>query len=162
MNPSAPGARTYTLPSALARLVARLPQWPPSAALAAALSLALGRLIEVEPLQPLRGKRLELRVIDAGLRLRLTFTGRRFAPVFDAQPADVTISAGAYDFLLLARRQADPDSLFFSRRLVMEGDTELGLLVKNTLDAVDFSALFRTPARAQTSPLPRQWDRGRG
>jgi predicted lipid carrier protein YhbT len=39
--------------------------------------------------------------------------------------------------MLLARRQEDPDTLFFSRRLSMEGDTELGLLVKNTLDAIE-------------------------
>ena len=39
--------------------------------------------------------------------------------------------------MLLARRQEDPDTLFFSRRLSMEGDTELGLLVKNTIDAIE-------------------------
>jgi len=132
----------FTLPPIVAHCVGRLPQWPPAALLAAALSLALGRLVDVEQLIPLRDRRLELRVSDAGLRLRLSFNGRRFVPVFDTHPADVTIGASAFDFLLLARRQADPDSLFFSRRLVMEGDTELGLLVKNTLDAIDFAALF--------------------
>ena len=30
----------------------------------------------------------------------------------------------------------DADTLFFERRLVMEGDTEFGLLLKNTLDAI--------------------------
>jgi O2-independent ubiquinone biosynthesis accessory factor UbiT len=138
------GLEVFTLPRPIGWLGARLPQWPPAAALAAALTLALGRLIEVEPLRPLCGKRLELRVIDAGLRLRLTFTGGAFVPVFDAQNADVVISATAYDFLLLARRKVDPDSLFFRRRLIMEGDTELGLLVKNTLDAIDFPTLWRT------------------
>ena len=33
------------------------------------------------------------------------------------------------------------DTLFFSRRLSMEGDTELGLLVKNTLDAIELPVL---------------------
>ena len=55
--------------------------------------------------------------------------------------ADLTISASAYDFMLLARRQEDPDALFFSRRLCMEGDTELGLLVKNTIDAIELPML---------------------
>ena len=50
---------------------------------------------------------------------------------------DLTISASARDFLALARREEDPDTLFFSRRLSMEGDTELGLMVKNTLDALE-------------------------
>jgi predicted lipid carrier protein YhbT len=67
---------------------------------------------------------------------------------------DLTIGAAAHDLLLLARREEDPDTLFFSRRLALEGDTELGLLVKNTLDALDasafdFGALLRPrPARA--------------
>jgi predicted lipid carrier protein YhbT len=38
-------------------------------------------------------------------------------------------------------RKEDPDTLFFSRRLLMEGDTELGLLVKNTLDALELPPL---------------------
>ncbi len=42
------------------------------------------------------------------------------------------------DFHLLASRREDADTLFFARRLVMEGDTDLGLIVKNTLDAVDW------------------------
>lgn len=38
---------------------------------------------------------------------------------------------------VLAQRQEDPDTLFFNRRLSMEGDTELGLVVKNTLDGLE-------------------------
>ena len=37
----------------------------------------------------------------------------------------------------LAMRKEDPDTLFFSRRLSMQGDTELGLLLKNTLDSLE-------------------------
>jgi predicted lipid carrier protein YhbT len=143
MKPSDGGPPSLSVPPLLARVLARLPQWPPSAAVAALLSLAMGRLIEVEALRPLRGKCLELRITDAGVRLRVTFTGHSFVPTVGAQGADVVISASAWDFLLLARRKVDPDSLFFSRRLIMEGDTELGLLVKNTLDAVDFPTLWR-------------------
>jgi len=132
------------MPAAVAWLSARLPQFPPSAALAAVLSFALGRLIDEQMLRPLKGKRIELRVTDAGLRLRLAFTGHVFVPVWGARKPDVRISASAYDYLQLAQRKVDPDSLFFSRRLVIEGDTELGLLIKNTLDAVDFSAFWRS------------------
>ena len=44
---------------------------------------------------------------------------------------------GRTAFLLLASRQEDPDTLFFRRRLVIEGDTELGLAVKNLVDSLD-------------------------
>jgi predicted lipid carrier protein YhbT len=142
---SAPGAapRHFVLPAALQRVVARLPLWPPSAAMGLLLNLVIRRQVDAAALQPLRGRCVEIHVRDAGLRLRLTFTGRGFAPVLDAREADVVIGANAHDFLLLAQRKADPDSLFFDRRLTMEGDTELGLLVKNTLDAIDLPMLLR-------------------
>lgn len=41
-------------------------------------------------------------------------------------------------FLQLAARQEDPDTLFFNRTLSIEGDTELGLIVKNMLDAMEW------------------------
>jgi predicted lipid carrier protein YhbT len=34
-----------------------------------------------------------------------------------------------------AHQEEDPDTLFFQRRLVIEGDTELGLQVKNLMFA---------------------------
>ena len=45
-----------------------------------------------------------------------------------------------YNYLLLASRQEDTDTLFFSRRLHMQGDTELGLYVKNFLDGMDMDS----------------------
>jgi len=60
---------------------------------------------------------------------------------WDAEQIDMTLGASALDFVLLAQRQQDPDTLFFERRLTMEGDTELGLVVKNTLDALELPML---------------------
>ena len=54
---------------------------------------------------------------------------------------DVCISGESPDFILLATRQADPDTLFFQRRIRIEGDTELGLGVKNTMDSMDWDDL---------------------
>lgn len=55
----------------------------------------------------------------------------------DRAPVEVTISGNWRDFLLLASRQEDPDTLFFRRRLQIDGDTELGLAVKNMIDSLD-------------------------
>ena len=131
----------FTLPVTLARVGARLPQLPPTLALVGGLNLALDRILPREPLEPLTGKRLLLRMTDAGLALRFTLTPRGFRPLFDSRQPDLTISATTRDYLALALREEDPDTLFFSRRLLMEGETDLGLLVKNTLDAVDWDAL---------------------
>ena len=131
----------FTIPKAVSKVAEKLPQQPPALLLVAALNLAMGRLIPREPLEPLLGKKLRIRVTDAGITLRFSLTEKGFRPTFDAAAPDLTISAKARDFLALALREEDPDTLFFSRRLLMEGDTELGLLVKNTLDAVEFPAL---------------------
>lgn len=131
----------FTLPGPFARVGARLPQLPPTLALVTGLNLALDRILPREPLEPLTGKRLLLKVTDAGLALRFTLTPRGFRPLFDARQPDLTISATTRDYLALALREEDPDTLFFSRRLLMEGETDLGLLVKNTLDAIDWDAL---------------------
>ena len=55
--------------------------------------------------------------------------------------ADVWFRGNANDLLLVAARKADPDMLFFQRRLVIEGDTELGLEVKNVMDAIEPEAM---------------------
>ena len=58
-------------------------------------------------------------------------------------PVEVSISGDWREFLLLASRQEDPDTLFFRRRLQIDGDTELGLEVKNLIDSLDSDTLPR-------------------
>jgi predicted lipid carrier protein YhbT len=57
------------------------------------------------------------------------------------QQADAAIRGNLKEFLQLTARTEDPDTLFFQRRLQIEGDTELGLEVKNLLDGVDQDGL---------------------
>ncbi|TGX52017.1 sterol-binding protein [Marinobacter orientalis] len=54
-------------------------------------------------------------------------------------PGEATIRGSVSAFKTLAERRQDPDQLFFQRRLVIEGDTELGLGVKNLLDSLEWS-----------------------
>ncbi|MCG9689952.1 SCP2 sterol-binding domain-containing protein, partial [Vibrio tubiashii] len=54
---------------------------------------------------------------------------------------DVLFSGNLNDLVLIAGRKEDPDTLFFQRRLTIEGDTELGLEVKNLMDSVDLESL---------------------
>ncbi len=129
------------VPAAIGRAVARLPQLPPTLLLVTGLNLALGHILPREQLEPLLGKHLRIRVSDAGLSLDFGLTARGFVPTPPHPDPDLVVSATARDFLALALREEDPDTLFFSRRLLMEGDTDLGLLVKNTLDAVELPRL---------------------
>ena len=133
--------KPFTLPKPLSTLFSILPQYPHSFAFAQALNLALGKTLRSEALYPLHGKQICLRINDAQIELNFTLTERGITPNHAGKTPDLSISAKAYDFIQLAMRKEDPDTLFFSRRLLTEGDTELGLLVKNTLDAMELPPL---------------------
>ncbi|MDR9439594.1 MAG: SCP2 sterol-binding domain-containing protein [Halomonas sp.] len=81
----------------------------------------------------LEGRRLSLSIEDLGVMLTLRLEAQRL--VLCHAPGEATIRGGWREFLCLAARREDPDSLFFQRRLLIEGDTELGLMVKNLLDS---------------------------
>ena len=137
--------QNLAVPPAVGNLIARLPVTPPSLAFSLAANRLLWPELKAMDWQPLAGRRYAIRVKDLGLLLRFTLTSRGFSP--DSGTPDLTITATARDFLLLLGRREDPDTLFFSRRLVSEGDTELGLIVKNMLDAIDPESVFqRMPA----------------
>lgn len=134
-------ASPFLLPQPVGQLLSRLPAYPGSMLFVTGLNLALARMLASDVTHMLVGKKLRLRVTDAQWAFDFEWVNGRFSASQNKGGADLTISASAYDFVLLARRQEDPDTLFFSRRLSMEGDTELGLLVKNTLDAIELPVL---------------------
>ena len=125
----------------LASVLARLPAFPGSLLLATALNAALAPHLPADVSALMTRRRFRIHVRDARLAFDFTWTGTRFAPLSRQSQSDLTITATGPDFLRMARREEDPDTLFFSRRLTMEGDTELGLVVKNTLDALELPVL---------------------
>jgi predicted lipid carrier protein YhbT len=131
----------FLLPSPVGSVLSRLPAYPGSLLFVTGLNLALAKSLAPDVTQMLLGKKLRLRVTDAQWTFDFAWLNGRFVASQNQGEADLTLSASAYDFVLLARRQEDPDTLFFSRRLSMEGDTELGLLVKNTMDAIELPML---------------------
>jgi O2-independent ubiquinone biosynthesis accessory factor UbiT len=132
---------SFVLPPPVGVLLASLPAYPGSLLLVTALNLVLARQLPDDVRQLLLNKKLRIHVRDARLTFDFAWTGRRFAACARQQATDLTVSASAHDFVRLAQRQEDPDTLFFSRRLSIEGDTELGLIVKNALDALELPVL---------------------
>jgi len=140
----------FTIPHPLGNILSKLPGYPQTLLFVGAVNLALGDTLRSEVMLPLLGKRINIRVTDAGVDFHFTLGSKGLIACHPYRDPDLTITASAYDFLMLALRKEDPDALFFSRRLRMEGDTELGLLVKNTLDALDlppFDLRSLSPAR---------------
>lgn len=91
-------------------------------------------------LEFLEGRWLSIEVRDIGLRWYTSVDHGRLM-VSETAEADVSFSADASDLLMIAARRQDPDTLFFQRRLVIEGDTELGLYVKNLMDAIELEQM---------------------
>ncbi|PPE65280.1 ubiquinone anaerobic biosynthesis accessory factor UbiT [Caldimonas caldifontis] len=136
MNATSVPARWPAPPQALRSLVQRLPIRPPSQVLALALNRLLRHRLD-EPQRALLSHRVvEIAVWDLGLRCRLRLDERGFHPASDGGDVTLRIAADAASYLRLMRGQEDADRLFFERALVMEGDTEYGLILKNTLDAL--------------------------
>ena len=109
------------------------------------LSLVLNQAFR-EPLQHgeldfLDGARVRINVTDLNIDWLISVGSESFTPIERELTEDVRISGESPDFILLATRHADPDTLFFQRRIRIEGDTELGLGVKNTMDSMDWDDL---------------------
>jgi O2-independent ubiquinone biosynthesis accessory factor UbiT len=138
MNPS---STAFVLPEPVGSVLSRLPAYPGSFLLVAALNKVLAKQLPADVRQYLLGKKLRIHVRDARLTFDFTCTGARFVASGKQDATDLTISANAQDFMRLAQRLEDPDTLFFNRRLSMEGDTELGLVVKNAIDALELPVL---------------------
>lgn len=133
----------FQLPGLVARIGAKLPQWPHALNLTLCLNLALKlKLLPVAELTALEGKIFSVTVRDTAGQASFTYRDGLFRPLFATRQApDLAFSANLSTYLQLIARQEDPDTLFFNRDLEITGDTELGLLVKNLLDAVEWPRL---------------------
>lgn len=137
----------FRLPAFFARLGQKLPQWPHAIALVAGLNAALKmNLLPEAELFLLEDKLFRVRINDTGGEASYTYRNGMFRPVFrPAREPDLAFAANLSAYLQLLARQEDPDTLFFNRELEITGDTELGLVVKNMLDAVEWPSLPQLP-----------------
>ncbi|CAG8998087.1 MAG: Ubiquinone biosynthesis accessory factor UbiJ [Candidatus Celerinatantimonas neptuna] len=106
------------------------------------LEMALNRLlaeaVEEGDLDFLESRWAAIHVRDLEKRWFITNHAGHLQVASSALRHDVCFSGDLNDFVLLMGRQQDPDTLFFQRRLVIEGDTQLGLEIKNLLDNIDY------------------------
>jgi len=102
------------------------------------LQQLMAEQIEMGDFDFLQDKWLQISVVDMGLVFYLSFADNQLIMAHSIDQPDVSFSGNSKEFILLASRSEDPDTLFFQRRLVIEGDTELGLYIKNSIDGIDF------------------------
>lgn len=119
-------------PARLAPLLRALPPTVRRRVLERGMARVLAAPLRADALDFLRDRRLGIEVTDLGLRWVVTLDGEGLRAI-DAD-AEASVRGSATDLLLLAGRLEDADTLFFQRRLVLTGDTELGLTARNLLD----------------------------
>lgn len=113
----------------------------PDAVHAELLARVFNHLLRGQPiatrLPEINGKSVCIYIKDALSKIYFRIEHGRLQPAAPGH-TDVRISGTVGDFWQLATRREDPDTLFFSRRLCIEGDTETGVHIKNLLDALDY------------------------
>lgn len=107
--------------------------------LAKLLNLMFKPQIAEDELTFLQGKWVAINVADIGLVFQISFDEQLI--LSNQQIADVTFTANVPELLLVAAGKEDPDTLFFQRKLLIDGDTELGLEIKNMLLSIELDSL---------------------
>lgn len=130
------GSGLPVFPRPLSLPFALLPEALHGRAVVTALNRIFAVALREGELDFMQGRSLRIVVQDMRLGFCLTLSQDRLAALQDTVP-DLSISGNLHAFMLMAARRADPDTLFFQRLLRMEGDTELGLALKNFLAAQD-------------------------
>ncbi|ABO24652.1 SCP2 domain-containing protein [Shewanella loihica] len=124
------------------------------------LNLLMAAQIKDGELDFLQARWVKISVTDLELSFEVSFDERLI--VREGGEAEVSFSGCSQALLLIAAGKEDPDTLFFQRRLAIEGDTELGLEVKNLLLSIEFDTMpvfmrqSITQAAAMLTQLQRQ------
>ncbi|WP_294952488.1 SCP2 domain-containing protein [uncultured Gilliamella sp.] len=104
------------------------------------LQLQFKQSLEDGDLDFLEDRWLKIQVTDLDLIWFVSLIENKLV-VSREEIADVSFIGNANDLIMIATRRQDPDTLFFQRRLIVEGDTELGLYVKNLMDSIELEAM---------------------
>jgi len=102
-----------------------------------ALNTLFADAIAQDELEFIGDRKINIKVEDAALHFCVSLEQSTLKVSACSQRPDLSISGKTYAFLTLATRKEDADTLFFRRQLKSEGDTELGLFVKNFLDGLE-------------------------
>ena len=126
------------LPGWMARIGRHLPALPPRLILVQTLNQMLRRGLLPADMTQFAGRHFQLDVLDLGISIRFSADTQRFTAENYPGAPDLRLAANSADYLRMILREEDPDTLFFNRKLQIEGDTALGLATKNLLDCVDW------------------------
>lgn len=133
---------------ALPGLPAKITRHTPAPLMAMFLTSAVNHLLQPERRQGdldfLNNQIAAVEIKDLNFSFSMTLVNRRLQLSVPAQSADATLKSDQASLLQILHGEVDPDTLFFRRKLLITGDTELGLYIKNLIDTINLTE--RIPA----------------
>ena len=153
-------APTPMLPAPLRLPVSLIPSSVHATLMVATLSRLFAKAVDTGDLDFLEERSVKVDATDAGASFAFGMDNGKLVKRAIDTNHDLTLRGKVYDFLLLGSRREDADTLFFQRRLKMEGDTNLGLEIKNFLDGMDPDDMpFQKPITAGLDRISRVFER---
>ncbi len=135
-----PVVSRFIKPRILSSIATRMPRKLNYIVVEKLLNNAFAEQIGEGDFEFLEGRVLQVEIIDANLFIGLSFNHNKIiCNHFNnlACTSDATLSIDTLNAINLVQQEVDPDTLFFQRKLKINGDTELAHHVKNTIDTLD-------------------------
>jgi O2-independent ubiquinone biosynthesis accessory factor UbiT len=130
-------------PLALHKLSQHTPKFMLKPILQVLLNQLFKQQIKAGDLDFIKNKWVRILVTDMDFSFDISMAKNATKPQlvvdFKSKKADLIFSSHSDYLLLLALNKIDPDTLFFQRKLGIQGDTELGLHIKNLLASLDLT-----------------------
>ncbi len=140
-------------------------RWLPPAVLASGIEQPLNYVLRTERQRDafafLQQHWVQIEVSDYPLTFYVRYLthSRRLRVSLAGQHAVVRMRSDSVSMLAMMLQQVDPDTLFFQRKLLITGDTEVALQLKNLLDTVPLAERIPAPLltwlqRSSQWPIP--------
>lgn len=127
----------------------KITRFTPAPVLEAFLNVAVNHLLQQErtsgELDFLREQTARVEITDLDFNFSMTLIGQRIVIKVPGDEGDATLKSDQESMLEILHGEVDPDTLFFRRKLLITGDTELGLYIKNMIDTIDLKQRIPKP-----------------
>ncbi len=152
----AAGERLVKLPEKITRYT---PDFILEQVIASALNHLLGSELSAGELDFLERKLATVNIRDLDFSFTVTAYDKRIKVMIPAQISEVTLRTDQQSLLEMLHNEVDPDTLFFQRRLLITGNTELGLYLKNFIDSLELMGRIPAPVMKLISSIHKQSQR---
>ena len=118
------------LPKWMTKIGTKLPGKPPRFVLVSVLNTMLKKGLLPADMELFAGRKSKSKFWMPVSKCGLVPIRKNSWTTTSAGTPDLRLAANGIDFMRMIMREEDPDTLFFNRKLQIEGDTELGLITK--------------------------------